>query len=176
MNIEIRKFKNCDVASFYQAVLDTAKHASGWLPWCNERYSLSEAEQWVRSSIEEWEVGNEYRFVIVESDSQEVVGSIAINNIIKAHKIGNLGYWVRGSCLNKGVCSSAEKLVIEYAFKNLNFSRIEIVVLESNVASIRVAEKIGATYEGTLKNKISLNGISLPARCYSVIPQEKKAF
>jgi ribosomal-protein-alanine N-acetyltransferase len=73
--------------------------------------------------------------------------------------------------LNKGVCSLAAKLAIEYAFKNLNFNRIEIVVLENNFSSIRVAEKVGANYEGTFKNKISLNGISLPARCYSVIPQ-----
>lgn len=172
MNISIRPFKVSDAEPFYDAVLESVEHVSQWLPWCSSSYSLQDAIEWADSSISTWEDGSEYRFVIECSDSEEILGSIGINQIVHQHKIGNLGYWVRKSALGQGVCTQAAHQAIVYAFENLSFRRIEIHVHPENEASNAVATRLGGLYEGLFRNKLYFNGESVSAKCYSVIPSD----
>lgn len=103
-----------------------------------------------------------------------ILGSVGINQIVKQHQIGNLGYWVRSSVLGKGICTFAAKQAVIVAFNELNLQRIEIHVVTDNVASNSVALKIGGLYEGTARNKLIFHGISVPAKCYSIIPSDYK--
>jgi RimJ/RimL family protein N-acetyltransferase len=45
-------------------------------------------------------------------------------------------------------------------------------VIEDYHASNAVASKLGATYEGTFRNKIFHDGNSRSANCYSIIPSD----
>lgn len=171
MNISIRPFKSTDAQPFYDAVIESVDHVSQWLPWCTENYSIEDAQQWCDSAHTAWENGTDYRFIIEDKDSGKILGSVGFNQIIKQHKIANLGYWIRQSAVGKGVCSKACVLAIKYAFSNLDICRIEIHVHPDNIASNTVASKLGV-YEGTLRNKLILFGESVPAKCYSVIPSD----
>jgi len=172
MDINIRKFNAEDALELYSAVRETIAHISPWLCWCTPAYSIADAEFWVTSAESEWSAGNDFRFVIECNQTGKFLGSVAINQVVQQHKIGNLGYWVRQSALNQGVCTKAAKLAIDYGFKQLQLQRIEICVLEANTASISIAEKLGGTYEGILRNKLFHQGKSHPAKCYSLIPSD----
>ncbi len=172
MNIGIRQFTEQDALPFHQAVLESVAHVSKWLPWCSEAYSLDDAKMWTSSARTCWDNGTDYRFVIEDKDSSRILGSVGINHVDTQHKVGNLGYWVRTSALNQGVCTEAATLVADKAFKDLGFQRLEVHVLTENAGSNAVAQKIGGIHEGALRNKLMLNGVSLPANCYSLIPSD----
>lgn len=174
MDINIRKFKEDDALELYAAVRESIDHLSPWLCWCTPAYSIADAEFWVTTAEQEWNAGNDYRFVIECSHTKKLLGSVAINQVIQQHKIGNLGYWIRQSALNQGVCTKAARMIIEYGFNQLQLQRIEICALEANTASIAIAEKLGATYEGILRNKLFHYGKSYAAKCYSLIPNDIK--
>ena len=57
------------------------------------------------------------------------------------------GYWVRQRYQGRGIATAAVQLLIQFAFKELKLTRMELVIRPENVASCRVAEKIGATFE-----------------------------
>ena len=57
-------------------------------------------------------------------------------------------------------------------FEKLGLSRIEIVVSKDNEPSLRVAEKLGATKEGLLRNRLRLLGSPCDAYMHSFIPQD----
>jgi RimJ/RimL family protein N-acetyltransferase len=170
MDINIRKFKTGDTPELYAAVRESISHLSPWLCWCTPAYSMADAEFWVTTAEQEWNAGNDFRFVIECKLTGKLLGSVAINQVIQQHKIGNLGYWIRQSALNQGVCTKAARKAIEYGFNHLQLQRIEICALEDNTASSAVAEKLGGIYEGILRNKLFHNGKSYPAKCYSLIP------
>lgn len=170
MNIAIRKYKESDAREFQQAVLESVEHLARWLSWCTPAYSIEDAQVWANDAARTWSAGTDYRFVIEDRDSDNILGSVGINQVVAQHKIGNLGYWVRKSAINKGVCTAAARQAVQFAFQHLDFRRLEIHVLPDNHASNAVASKLGATYEGTFRNKIFHNGESLPAKCYSIIP------
>ncbi len=50
--------------------------------------------------------------------------------------------------------------------------RIEIVVTVGNDASKRVAEKVGATREGLLRNRLNIHNTIHDAFMYSLIPSD----
>ena len=172
MQVGIRRYEELDATEFQNAVLESVPHVSKWLPWCSDKYSIDDAKLWASSARETWDSGTDYRFVIEDVDCSLLLGSVGINQVVKQHKVGNLGYWVRSSALNKSVCTQAAKLAIEYAFRELGFQRIEIHVLTENGPSNAVASKLGGVCEGIFRNKLIYNGASMPAYCYSVIPSD----
>ena len=172
MEISIRKFKESDAQEFHSSVIESVGHISVWLPWCTPSYSLEDAKDWTTSAATVWRAGTDYRFIIEDSVTKKILGTVGINQVVHQHKIGNIGYWVRKSAINKGVCTKAARLVVKYAFTELGFQRIEVHVHEENIASNSVASKLGGEYEGVFRNKLFFNGKSVPAKCYSVIPSD----
>jgi len=172
VEVSIRKFSHLDGVEFHEAVVESVEHLSYWLPWCTPDYALKDAEDWCSSASTVWEAGTDYRFLIEHQVSKEILGAVGFNQIVKNHRIGNLGYWVQKSALNKGVCSRASRLAIERAFSELNLHRVEIHVHPENHASNAVASKLGGVYEGVFRNKLHFQGKSVPAKCYSIIPSD----
>jgi RimJ/RimL family protein N-acetyltransferase len=62
-------------------------------------------------------------------------------------------YWTRTSFTCKGVATSAACLVARIAFEDLNLIRLSIPMQVDNLASRRVAEKLGAVFEGVLRSQ-----------------------
>lgn len=172
MEVVIRKYREGDAAEFQQAVLESVEYISQWLSWCTPDYSIDDAANWVQSASRDWENGTDYRFVIEDAKTRLILGTVGINRVVQQHKIGNLGYWVRKSALNQGICVNAARQVVTFAFKKLGFRRIEIHVQIGNHASNAVASKLGGQYEGTFRNKLVFDGLSVPAKCYSIIPSD----
>lgn len=172
MEITIRKFRQEDAHGFHQAILESVAHVSPWLGWCTADYSLVQATEWATTAAQLWEQKAEYRFVIQDAQSQMILGSVGLNQIVHQHKVANLGYWVRKSAIGKGVCTNATRQVIQYAFEHLDLKRIEIHALPENQASNAVALKVGGVYEGRFRNKLINQGQSLAANCYSVVPSD----
>jgi RimJ/RimL family protein N-acetyltransferase len=81
-----------------------------------------------------------------------------------------MGYWVRASRERRGIGSAAARLASRFAFTELGLARIEIVALPDNVASRRVAEKIGARLECVARNRLQFRGEPRDAAVYSLVP------
>jgi RimJ/RimL family protein N-acetyltransferase len=172
VQINIRKFKEGDAQEFQVAVLESVVHLSRWLSWCTSNYSIGDATEWVRSATDTWESGTDYRFVIEDAETFQILGTVGINQVVPQHKIGNLGYWVRNSAIDQGVCTESARQVVVFAFEKLGFKRIELHILTDNDASNAVASKLGGKYEGIFRNKLYYKGESLPAKCYSIVPSD----
>jgi RimJ/RimL family protein N-acetyltransferase len=69
---------------------------------------------------------------------------------LDASGTANVGYWVRTSRTGQGIATAAVRLVARFGFEDLGLRRLELLIAVHNVASRRVAEKVGATLEGVL--------------------------
>jgi len=174
MNIEgnqigIRRYCSNDSVAFHEAIIESVSHMQEFMPWCHSHYSIAESDSWVESRGVLWEQKEEYSFVIYSLKNNELVGGVDINQLNVNHKIGNIGYWVRSQYLNKGIATEAVKLITGFGFNALRLNRLEIVMLPNNLASMRVAEKAGATFDGLLKKRLVVNDESLDACLYSIV-------
>jgi len=165
--ITIREFVPDDAVAFTAACLESMGTVGKWMAWCHGEYTNEEATAWISICAREFEAGSSYDFGIFRNSDSMLIGSIAINQLDKANKIGNIGYWVRETQQNHGYALQAVELVKDFGFRQLQLVRLEIVVLTENAASIAVAEKSGAEFECIAKSRLMHEGRARAATIYS---------
>ena len=168
--IIVRPFMKADAASFFSAVRSSIDTLSFWLPWCSPTYSRHQAENWLSHCEKAWLEKTEFPLGIFERKTGHVIGGTGINHINQAHRLGNLGYWVSTPFCRQGVARTAVLMAADIGFVELGLTRLEIVVLQHNKASHRVAISVGATRECVARNRLYFNSCPEDATVYSLVP------
>jgi ribosomal-protein-serine acetyltransferase len=164
----IRVYEPRDAQGLFEAARESVGEVSRWLPWCHAQYSMAEAVEWIRSRAPLAAERREYTFAIVGTDGR-FLGGCGLNQINRIHKFGNLGYWVRTSATRQGVATEAVRQAAEFAFRNTDLVRLDIVCAVGNHPSQRVAERAGAVREGVLRQRLLLHGQPVDAVIYSLV-------
>jgi len=164
----LKPYDAISVAALYQAVIESRQSLQPWLAWMHDNYSFQEAEGWITSSIQTWEQGSAYRFLICDQNDGALVGSCGLNSLNLQDGIANLGYWVRTSKQGLGAATQAVLLIEEFGLRTAGLNRLEIVVAEGNDSSRKVAEKAGAFYEGLQRKRLRVGEKIFDAHMYSL--------
>ena len=80
--------------------------------------------------------------------------------------IGEPEYW------NKNIATEATRLLIDYAFNELNLNKIHGGVCVENIGSWSVAEKIGFKFEGIEKHEFYVDGKHLDVKIYCLLKED----
>ena len=139
----------------HAAAVESVADVHPRMAWCHEGYSLDEARAWIASTQESLRKGTAYEHAIVD-ETGRFLGGCGVNFINPLNRMANLGYWVRSSAAGRGVAVAAARQAADFAFRELKLVRLEIVCAVGNTRSQRVAEKLGATREAVLKNRVML--------------------
>jgi len=169
-DIVLRPFRFEDSSELYQAVHESLKELSPWMSWANEAYTAATAREYITITRARWEERTLFAFAITRDD--EILGGCTLSSIHAVYQYCNLGYWVRRSRHGQGIAGRAAKLAARFAFEKVGLVRVEIVIAVGNQASMRVAEKIGAHYEGVLLNRMVVGKSVYDAHMYSLIPAD----
>jgi|SRR5581483_4969284 RimJ/RimL family protein N-acetyltransferase len=113
-------------------------------------YPDGAAEEWIYSHAAEWKRGEGVTFAIARRDNGELIGAIGLT-IHPAHRRAEMGYWLGVPYWNQGYMTEAARAVLQFAFETLHLNRVYASHFRRNPASGRVMQKIGMTYEGTLR-------------------------
>lgn len=142
-------FFDPDVMRFSEGV-KTKEWVQAWLLTCLERY-------------QEWGFGP---YAIVEQNTQAVIGYCGLFFFpdLDDQAETEIGYRLAHPAWGHGYATEAARAVCDYGFTQLGIQRLIAIIDPSNVASIRVAEKIGMHYE----RDVMLEGYTHPDHVYVV--------
>lgn len=166
LDIRIRRYELDDAASVVEAVWESLTDLQPWMPWCHSEYSIVDSRSWLEMQVPAFDAGAAFEFAIV-STGGDYLGGCGLNQIDKNNNRANLGYWVRSTATRRGVATAAVRLLHEWAFRNTDLVRLEIVVATDNAASQRVADKSGAVREGILRRRVLLHGVAHDATMFA---------
>ena len=169
-DIILRPFRFEDSKQLYQAVHESLKELNPWMSWANETYTEAAAREYIAITRARWEERTLFAFAITRSD--EILGGCTLSSIHAVYQYCNLGYWVRRTRYGQGIAGRAAKLAARFAFEKVGLVRVEIVIAVGNQASLRVAEKVGAHYEGVLLNRMVVGRSIYDAHMYSLLPSD----
>ena len=110
---------------------------------------------------------------IVDKETQRPVGACGINHYHAAHEKAEIGYWLLSPYWGKGIMQEVIPAMIRHVFAHWKLHRLEAVIEDGNTASCRLAEKLGFTYEGTLRESEIKNGKRISLRMYSMLSAER---
>ena len=129
--------------------------------------SIAETEEFLRRTVASTEEGTSLTWAITLRGDDTLRGMIAMRpHVYKA----DAGYVLARPFWGEGYATEALRAVVDYAFKNPRMYRVWGVCDVANVASARVMEKAGMSFEGILRRyEIHPNISPEPrdARCYA---------
>ena len=102
----------------------------------------------------------------------EPVGAVHIPWIRTKHGSGMLMYWVLPEHQGNGYVTEATRLVLDFAFEERRLAKVYAIVLESNVGSQRVLEKLGFEREGVHRKETFVDGERRDNYRYGLLAEE----
>jgi ribosomal-protein-serine acetyltransferase len=172
--IRIRAFRPSDARPLHEAVRESIDRIAPFETWCHPGFSRDEAREYVDWWIQTRKRGTAFYYVVENRGTSRFCGVTGLGEYSVEHRHATLGYWMRSSEMGKGIATAAARLLVSLGFSDLKLLRIAIGVPVANVASHRVAEKLGAVREGVLRRELVLPGGPSDVVLYSLMPDELK--
>jgi RimJ/RimL family protein N-acetyltransferase len=119
-------------------------------------------------------LGGQQTFVIKKTDDNSIIGMTRFYEISPKEKTVLIGYtWYIPGVWGKVYNKECKLLLLQYAFENMKFNRVELRVADQNVRSQKAVEKIGGVKEGILRKHGYRNDGSIRHTVvYSIIDDE----
>lgn len=136
-------------------------------------YHLQHAEAWLDLCAKN--PGND--FAICKAEDGSYIGNIGIiRGTDVQHRTWELGYWIGEEFWGQGYASEALEAFGKFCFEYCpSVLRLEAAVISTNVASRRVLEKAGFTYEGTKRQAVEKKGVVADLHLFSLLRHENIA-
>jgi RimJ/RimL family protein N-acetyltransferase len=170
--INLRPFEFGEENSLHQAVHESLSELAPWMSWANENYTVETALNFITVTRAYWSNGSLYAFAIIDAQTGALIGGCSLSHLHPVYHFCNLGYWVRASRQREGIAGRATQLAARFAFEKIKLIRAEIVIAVGNKPSKRVAEKVGAHYEGILLNRMVVGTQVYDAHMFSLLPAD----
>jgi RimJ/RimL family protein N-acetyltransferase len=145
--------------------------------WTYSPSSISKLDDLI-STMNDWmkakEKGVRYPFVIVDKSTNEIVGSTSYLDISPQNrKLEIGGTWLDPRVWRTRVNTECKYLLLKYGFEVLNLLRVQLRTDARNERSNRAIQRIGAQFEGTLRQEMLLqNGYIRDSNVYSILDKE----
>jgi len=165
----IRPYREDDVDAVYAAADQSREHVGRWMGWMKPGYCIDDTRKWIEESIAHWRQGDSYEHLIIDTEDGQVAGACGLNHINRKELVCNLGYWVRASKRGLGAARQATLQLRDFGFETVGLNRIEIVVADGNQPSRRVAESVGAVYEGLQRMRLKVRERVYNAHMYALL-------
>lgn len=172
----LQKFSKRDHNTYDEATRASLPELNQWLPWARMDYEHGDSTAFIRESILAWKEDRAWDYSIrFKDDPERHVGSISFWTVSKLGKIAEFGYWVRSDEQSRGICSEAVDRLLEETFNSLGYHKVTLRIAVGNNASDRVAEKLGFTREGVLREELLIRGNWVDHSLWSLLDREFRA-
>lgn len=139
-------------------------------------YTTVDTASFIRDSTQAWKEDRAWDYSIrLKKDPGTHVGNISMWTVSKLGKIAEIGYWVRTDRTSRGICTEAVDCVLAEAFTAMGHHKVVLRIAVGNDASDRVAEKLGFTREGTLREELLIRGNWVDHSLWSLLDREYRA-
>jgi len=169
----LRRFTRRDVGSVTEAVQNSLSDLNEWLPWAHPGYRKEDAVTYIKDSGEAWKEGRAYDFAIRrKGDARRHLGNISIWPVSRLTRTGEIGYWIRSDATAQGLATEATAALVRVGFDDLGYHKITLRIAVGNRPSERVAEKLGFSREGVLREELLIRGQWIDHTLFSLLERE----
>lgn len=117
----------------------------------------------------------QWHFAVQDLAQGHYLGSCCLMVEAESTSSAELGYWFLREAWGKGYATESSAALLELGFERLGYHRIWGKCHEQNVQSAKVMEKLGMTYEGTLREHVWLRDHYRTSRIYGMLEAEYRA-
>lgn len=166
----LRQFKIEDYVEMYNnwACEDVVTKFLTWQTHTNQDVTKSVLADWISKYANK----DFYNWAIELKEENRLIGNISVVSLREETLSAILGYCIGSKWWGKEIMPEAGKAVLKYLFEEVGFNRIAANHDKNNPKSGRVMQKIGMTYEGTLRSAGFCNQGIIDDVRYSILKSE----
>ncbi|MFE0581174.1 MULTISPECIES: GNAT family N-acetyltransferase [unclassified Streptomyces] len=101
-----------------------------------------------------------------------LVGGVLFPNFDAAGGNCEIGCWLEPAAAGRGLVTKACRVLIDYAFAERGMHRVEWHAATGNKKSLAVAERLGMTREGVLRENYLHRGVRQDTEVWSILARE----
>jgi ribosomal-protein-serine acetyltransferase len=172
----LQRFTRRDAATLDEGIRVSLPDLNQWLPWARLDYTSADTTAFIRESVQAWKDERAWDYSIrLKEDPRRHLGNISFWTVSKLGKIAEIGYWVRSDETSRGICTEAVELLLAETFNSMGYHKVVLRIAVGNDASDRVAEKLGFTREGVLREELLIRGNWVDHTLWSLLDREYRA-
>lgn len=165
-----------DATTLDEAIRASLTDLNQWLPWARMDYTSGDTSAFIRDSLQAWKEDRAWDYSIrYRDDPARHIGNVSLWTVSKLGKIAEIGYWVRSDETGRGVCTEGVDRLLGEAFGAMGYHKAVLRIAVGNEASDRVAEKLGFTKEGVLREELLIRGNWVDHSLWSLLDREYRA-
>jgi RimJ/RimL family protein N-acetyltransferase len=135
----------------------------------------ADVEGWIDEAHAAERAGTELPYATVRRSDGKIVGSTRFIDIRRPHRGLEIGWtWIAPEAQRTPINTEAKYLMLRQAFDVWGAMRVQLKSDERNVKSRRAMERIGAVFEGVLRNQMlrAYDGYVRSSAMYSVVDRD----
>ncbi|WP_339282909.1 GNAT family protein [Paenibacillus sp. FSL R5-0486] len=155
-----------DAPQLYNLIDRNRDHIGAWLKFPSMTLTEDDSRNFIKRTRIRYAQDDGYWLGIWCGD--ELAGSIGYLYIDQENKKTEIGYWLGQEYEGRGLITKSIKILIDYAFDELELNKVEIGVATDNLKSRAIPEKLGFQREGELRDYEYINGTYLNRIIYGL--------
>lgn len=114
-------------------------------------------------------------FLLIDNSSKKIIGECGFHTWHEKHNRAEIYYHLKNEeDKRKGLMTEALSKILDFGFISLNLHRIQALVADYNIASIKLLESFHFQKEGICREDYNVNGKNEDSVCYSLLKTEWK--
>ena len=162
----VRKLEISDAEDYFEFASDP--RVSVETLW-DRRRTIQDTVNYLETVEQKFIAKQAVRWGIVNKTNSKLIGRTGLISLDVVHESAEIGYALSREYWSKGIVTEATKEIVKYCFAEVGLNRIQGRCNDNNPGSYRVMEKLGMTYEGTLRQQLKIKGEFIDQRMYSIL-------
>ena len=156
------------------ALLDAGQAPDVWTFMPANANTPETMQRWLSRALQAERLGREYPFVVRRLQNGRIIGSTRYLDVQEEDRTAEIGWtWYEPAAWATAVNPEAKFLLLRHAFEDWHAIRVALKTDILNLRSQSAITKLGAVYEGTLRNqRIRPDGSYRDTPIYSIIESE----
>lgn len=165
----LRPIEDGDADELHALIEANRGHLARWLAWAQPQ-TPAQTREFIARAHRQRAANDGFQAVIVEDG--RIVGMVGFHGIDWPNRATTLGYWLDHGAQGKGTMTEAVRALIDHAFAAWGLNRVEIRLDVENARSRALAERLGFTREGVLRQAMFLAGDFHDDAVYSMLADD----
>lgn len=162
-----------DALALTALVGENAAQLAVYMPKVVQLGNLDITEQYLASVMESNGSGELLEWHIFSG--QALCGAVRLNHIEADNRKASIGYYLGERHQGLGLATESVRAVLKFAYERLGMNRIELRCGSENRASQRLAERLGFSWEGLLRQAELIDGVFIDHFIYGLLRADFEA-
>jgi ribosomal-protein-serine acetyltransferase len=171
--VHLRLPTPADTDELWALTVANQAYLARWMPWAVAPPRREQTAAWIAGAERQVAEDNGFQCLVV--DGGRIAGSVGFHRVDWVNGVTSVGYWLAEDAQGRGTMTAAVRALLEHAFGTWDLHRTMIEAAPENVRSRAIAERLGFTQEGVLRELELVGGRRLDHVVYGLLAREWRA-